>query len=47
MLSTHAMHKEKLGQDLNPTQSCHGTPNINVFTMALTMTNKYVMESPC
>jgi len=43
MLSTHAMCKEKLGQDFDPTQSCHGTPNINV----LTMNNKYVMESPC
>jgi len=43
MLSTHAMHKEKLGHDLNPKQSYHGTPNINVFTM----NNKYVMKSPC
>jgi len=47
MLSTHAMCKEKLGQDFDPTQSCHGTPNISVFTMALTMNNKYVMESLC
>ncbi len=45
MLSTHAMHKEKSGHDFNPTQSYHGTPNINVLTMALTMNNKYVMES--
>jgi hypothetical protein len=41
------MHKEKMGHDFNPTQSCHGTPNISVLTMALTMNNKYVMESPC
>jgi hypothetical protein len=47
MLLTHAMCKEKLGQDLNPTQSYDGTPNISVLTMALTMNNKYVMESPC
>jgi len=47
MLSTHAMHKEKMGQELNPTQSYHGTPNINVLTVALTMNNKYVMESLC
>jgi hypothetical protein len=47
MLSTHAMHKEKMGQELNPTQSYHGTPNINVLTVALTMNSKYVMESLC
>jgi hypothetical protein len=47
MLSTHAMCKEKLGDNLDPTQSCHGTPNISMLTMALTMNNKYVMESPC
>jgi len=47
MLSTHAMHQKNMEQDLDPTQSYHGTPNINVLTMALTMNNKYVMESPC
>jgi hypothetical protein len=47
MLSTNAMHKNKLEQDLDPTQSCRGTPNIHVLTIALTMNNKYVMESPC
>jgi hypothetical protein len=40
MLSTHAMRKENMGQDLNPTQSCHGIPNIDVLPMALTMNNK-------
>jgi hypothetical protein len=47
MLLTHPMCKEKMGQDLDPTQSCHGTPNINVLTMTFSMNNKYVMEFPC
>ncbi len=38
MLSTHEMCKEKLKHDFDPTQSCHGTPNINVLTMALPWT---------